>query len=51
MKFESISKFFYSAAILVTAMSSELTWLWLTLLAAMALQGLRIESERACESD
>ena len=37
----------WAAAIIVTAKSDELGWLWLTILAVMALGALRAENHKA----
>ena len=41
----------WAAAIIVTAISDELGWLWLTVLAAMALGTLKAENQKSCEGD
>jgi hypothetical protein len=40
----------WAAAIIVTAISDELGWLWLTILAVMALGALKAENHKSCEA-
>ena len=40
----------WAAAIIVTAISDELGWLWLTILAVMALGALKAENHKSREA-
>lgn len=41
----------WAAAIIVTALDSELGWLWITVLATMALGALKAKNYKSCDCD
>ncbi len=41
----------WAAAIIVTALDSELGWLWITVLATMALGALKAKNYKSCDCE